>query len=218
MVNFLVSILSPLTIVSNIFMKTGTYALMFIVRVYKTPFLDLLCTESTSFIFRVDVDSPRIPSFLLLRFSSIFVSGGFQSFQMCRKELPMAQHPLEYRFLHLHTYFLFDSNNFCAPISVFGLNISSYRALLANTPNQTETLLHSLERAAAGIGLHVNAHKTEYMCYNQTGDICTLDGTSLKLVDKFTYLGSSVSSTEKDIDTRLTKAWTPIDKLSIIWK
>ena len=91
-------------------------------------------------------------------------------------------------------------------------------ALLANTPNQAETLLHSLERAAAGIGLHVNANKTEYMCYNQTGNIATLDRASLKLVDKFTYLGSSVSSTEKDIDTRLTKAWTAIDRLSIIWK
>ena len=55
------------------------------------------------------------------------------------------------------------------------------------------------------------------MCFNQVGDI-TLEGTSMKLVDKFTYLGSSVSSTEKDIDTRLTKAWTAIDKLSIIWK
>ena len=52
------------------------------------------------------------------------------------------------------------------------------------------------------------------MCYNQTGDISTLDGTPLKLVDKFTYLGSSVSLTEKDIDTRLTKAWTAIDKPS----
>ena len=91
-------------------------------------------------------------------------------------------------------------------------------AILANTPNQAETLLHSLERAATGIGLHVNAHETEYMCFNQTGDISTLDGTSLKLVDKFTYLGNSVSSTEKDIDTRLTKAWTAINKLSIIWK
>ena len=40
----------------------------------------------------------------------------------------------------------------------------------------------------------------------------------LKLVDKFSYLGSSVSSTEKDIDTRLTKAWAAIDKLSIIWR
>ena len=91
-------------------------------------------------------------------------------------------------------------------------------ALLANTPNQAETLLHSLERAAAGIGLHVNAHKTEFICFNQKGDISTLDGTSLNLVDKFTDLGSSVSSTEKDIDTRLTKALTAIEGLSIIWK
>ena len=91
-------------------------------------------------------------------------------------------------------------------------------AILANTPNQAETLLHSLKRAATGIGLHVSAHKTEYMCYNQTGDISTLGGTPLKLLDKFTYLGSSVSSTEKDIDTRLTKAWTAIDRLSIIWR
>ena len=56
------------------------------------------------------------------------------------------------------------------------------------------------------------------MYYNQIGDISTLDGTSLKLVDKFTYLGSSISSTEKDIDMWLTKAWTAIDRLSIIWK
>ena len=91
-------------------------------------------------------------------------------------------------------------------------------AILANTPNQVETLLHSLELAAVGIGLYVNAHKTDYMCYNQTGDVSTLDGTPLKLVDKFTYLGSSVASTEKDIDTRLTKAWTAINRLSIIWK
>ena len=84
---------------------------------------------------------------------------------------------------------------------------------MANTPNQAETLLHSLERAAAGIGVHANAHKTEYMCYNQTGDISTQGGTSLKLIDKFTYLGIGVLSTEKDIDKRLTKAWTAIDRL-----
>ena len=83
-------------------------------------------------------------------------------------------------------------------------------------PAQAKTLLYSLEQATAGIGLHVDAHKTEYMCFNQTGDISTLDGSSLKLVDKFTYLGSSVSSTEKDIDTRLTKAWTALDRLAVI--
>ena len=63
-------------------------------------------------------------------------------------------------------------------------------ARLANTPNQAETLLHSLERARTDVGLHVNAHKTEYMCYNQAADISTLEGTSVELVDKFTYQGT----------------------------
>ena len=53
-------------------------------------------------------------------------------------------------------------------------------ALLANAPAQAETLLQSLERAAAGIGLNVNAHKTEYLCFNKKGDISTLSGSSLK--------------------------------------
>ena len=98
------------------------------------------------------------------------------------------------------------------------LKYAIFLVILANTPNQADTLLHSLERAAAGIGLYINAHKTEYMCYNKTEDISTLNGTPLKLVDKFTYRGSSVASTEKDIDTRLTKVWTAINRLSIIWK
>ena len=38
----------------------------------------------------------------------------------------------------------------------------------------------------------------------------------LVLVDKFPYLGSSVSSTENDISMELEKAWFAIDKL--IWK
>ena len=66
--------------------------------------------------------------------------------------------------------------------------------------------------------INLQGISTEYMCFNQTGDISTLDGSSLKLLEKFTYLGCSVSSIEKDIDTRLTKAWTVIDKPSVIWK
>ena len=68
------------------------------------------------------------------------------------------------------------------------------------------------------IGIHVNAHMTEYMCFNQRGNISTQNGSSLKLVDKFTYLGGSVSSTETDINTRLAKAWTAINRQSVIWK
>ena len=43
-------------------------------------------------------------------------------------------------------------------------------------------------------------------------------GSPLELVDKFTYLGSSVSSIETDFSTRLAKTWTAIYRLSVIWK
>ena len=58
------------------------------------------------------------------------------------------------------------------------------------------------------------------MCFNQRGDISTLNGSSLKLVDKFNYLRSSVSSTETDINMwqAKAKAWASIDRLSVIWK
>ena len=86
---------------------------------------------------------------------------------------------------------------------------------LANTPTQAEYRLHSLEQAAGGIGLHVNADKTECMCFNQKGEFSALNGGSLKLVDKFKYLGSSVSSTERDINMRLAKARITIDHMEV---
>ena len=55
------------------------------------------------------------------------------------------------------------------------------------------------------------------MCFNQRGDISTLNGSSLKLVDKFTFLGSSISSTERSVNTQQAKALTAIDRLSVIW-
>ena len=56
------------------------------------------------------------------------------------------------------------------------------------------------------------------MCFNQRGDISTLKDCPLKVVDKFTYVGSSVSSTWKVINTTLAKSWTAIDRLLVIWK
>ena len=67
---------------------------------------------------------------------------------------------------------------------------------IANTPALIETLQNSLERAAAGIGFHVNANKTKYICFNQRSDISTLKSGPLKLVDEFSYLGSSVINQE----------------------
>ena len=90
--------------------------------------------------------------------------------------------------------------------------------LLANTPTQDKSLLYRLEQAADGVSLYVNTDKMEYMCFNQKEDISTLNGHSLKLVDKFMYLSSSISSTRNDINTRLANTWTAIHRLSLIWK
>ena len=106
----------------------------------------------------------------------------------------------------------------CPTKTITNANYTDDIVLQANVPAQAETQLLSLEWAAAGISLHVNAHKMEYMYFNQTGNISTLNSSTLKLVDKFSSQVSSVSSTETDFDTRLAKAWTAINRLSVIWK
>ena len=70
-------------------------------------------------------------------------------------------------------------------------------ALLANTLTQAEPLLHSLEQTASTIDLHVNADKTEYMCFNQKGDISTLNGGSRTLVAVTLLLKTTSICTKK---------------------
>ena len=97
--------------------------------------------------------------------------------------------------------------------TITDVNYANDIAILANTPTHAESLLHSLEKVAGGIGLHKNADKTGYMCFkkNQRGDISTSNGVSLKLMDNSTCAWS----TENDINTCPAKAWTTIDRLSI---
>ena len=87
-------------------------------------------------------------------------------------------------------------------------------ALLANKPTQTKPL----EKAAGGFGPPRERTQNGINVFNQEGAISTLKGGLLKLVDKFMYFGSSVSSSESDVNMRLAKAWTAINRLSIKWK
>ena len=76
-------------------------------------------------------------------------------------------------------------------------------AFLAKTPTCAESWLHNLEQTARDISLYMNTNKMEYICFNQEGAISTLNSGPLKLIDKFIYLGSSISSTESDVNIRL---------------
>ena len=80
--------------------------------------------------------------------------------------------------------------------------------LLANTLAQVESLLHSLVQASGGISLYVNANK---MSFKQEGAISTLSGKPPKLADQFTYLGSNISSTERDVYIHQVKVWIATD-------
>ena len=62
-----------------------------------------------------------------------------------------------------------------------------------------------------------DADYSEFMYFKQ-GVIFTLRCRLLELIDKFTYLGSNISSTERDVNIHRAKAWTTINRLSIIGK
>ena len=84
---------------------------------------------------------------------------------------------------------------------------------LANIISQANSCLHSLEQGIGGIGFHINASKTKFICFKQEGAISILCGRLLKFVDKFTYLGNNISSTDSDVSVCLVKAWNAIDRL-----
>ena len=64
-----------------------------------------------------------------------------------------------------------------------------------------------------------NESKNEYI--NKTGDLTThlktLSGYILKCKEDYNYLGSLISSSEKDFNVRKGMAWSACNKLHKIW-
>ena len=89
---------------------------------------------------------------------------------------------------------------------------------MADSLKDATVLLHEIENAALEIGLVVNASKTQYICYNQQGELKSIDGKDIKEVKEFNYLGSNITSTERDVQIRLGKAWAALNSLDKIWK
>ena len=83
-----------------------------------------------------------------------------------------------------------------------------------------QDLLQSLEQASNGVGLYLNETKTE--CLNRclsNADLLvkTLSGSSLKMVEDYVYLGSFISSSQKDFNTRKGMAWSACNDMHKIW-
>ncbi|MCP4491873.1 MAG: reverse transcriptase family protein [Gammaproteobacteria bacterium] len=105
-------------------------------------------------------------------------------------------------------------------LTVTDLDYADDLSLLSDSLEKAQSLLNELETAAATVGLHVNATKTEFMLINidePDPAITTLNGSSLKEVQDFKYLGSYIADSKKDFNTRKGQAWNACNKLQKIW-
>ena len=91
---------------------------------------------------------------------------------------------------------------------------------MSNSLLNAQCLLQSLEQASNCVGLYLNESKTEYVnkCMSVSDFVIkSLNNTLLKMVSDYVYLGSYISSSEKDFMTRKGKAWTACNALHKIW-
>ena len=107
-----------------------------------------------------------------------------------------------------------------SPICLTDLDFADDIALISEEIQQAQTMLEKVETSAASVGLIANAKKTQVMAFNHPGTVLikTKDGTTLDVVNEFTYLGSLVSSSRADIKRRITLAWVACNKMYRIWK
>ena len=98
------------------------------------------------------------------------------------------------------------------------LDFADDLGLISQSINDAENLLQSLEQAANQVGLHCNESKTEYLSTSpESSELKSLNGSSIKRVEDFKYLGSHINDSQKDFNIRKALAWDACNKLDKIW-
>ena len=92
-------------------------------------------------------------------------------------------------------------------------------ALLENSAVRAQKQLDAYMEIAAKVLLRLNIKKTKQMQLNQPEDTnirkLVVDGKEIAVVDDFKYLVSQyISSTEKDLNTRIALAWMAFARLN----
>lgn len=72
------------------------------------------------------------------------------------------------------------------------------------------------QKAAADIGLFINASFTEYICYNWQGSISAIIQNPLKSVDFFVCLENNITFREKRIKIYIAKVWCVLNEIDTI--
>ena len=98
------------------------------------------------------------------------------------------------------------------------LDFADDLAIILKSIKNAETLLQSLEGAAAAVGFICNESKTEFISTTYTKDsLLSFSGTSINRVNDFIYLGSHIMESYKDFKARKGMAWAACNKLDKIW-
>ena len=99
------------------------------------------------------------------------------------------------------------------------LDFADDLALVSETIQFAENLLHSLETAASQVGLFCNEGKTEFLCTSDSvRTLKSLNSVNIKRANDFKYLGSHINDSEQDFNIRKSLAWKACNKLNKIWK
>ena len=105
------------------------------------------------------------------------------------------------------------------PQTITDLDFADDIALLSDSLNNAEELLHLVEASALKVGLGMNAKKTKAMVYNEPPHaVKTLDGSELEIVQDLKYLGAWIASGEHDFNIRKAQAWKACNGMDKIWK
>ena len=96
------------------------------------------------------------------------------------------------------------------PVILTDMDFADDIALVSQEIDAAQELLNRVEIEASKIGLHLNAGKTKVQSFNfnEPLDIKSNDGTRIKEVDNFKYLGAWTQSSEKDFHVRKALAWS----------
>ena len=91
-------------------------------------------------------------------------------------------------------------------------------ALLEQSFVGAQNQLNETSKSAKEVGLDINVAKTKSIIINDKKDLSlTINGEAIEIVDEFKYLGSNMSSSEKDMKCRKGQAWLAFRRLEKIW-
>ena len=105
-------------------------------------------------------------------------------------------------------------------VTITDLDFADDITLITEEMHQAQEMLLKVETEARCVGLYTNAKKIEVMQinYESKTHLIAIDGTPLKNVQKFKYLGSWMVSSVKDYEARQALAWVACHKMKRIWK